>query len=254
MSKAKFFISLILTSSILIGQVGIVFAAPALQESAPLSGTVQSITLETDPNTGITAVILEIACADQTMKTVRISQATASAIGLVVPDGDGNLVINEPALGESIEIDPATVTPDQQQERHPVGNALATFFSDIVDYDTVMAAHEQGVGFGVIAQALWLTKQLNGNKDVFTALLDARKTGDYSAFTFDDGTMPKNWGQLRKSILDGKKVHKVASHQNNGNNQNKGNKQDKDQAKDKDKNKDNGNNGGGNDKNKEKKK
>ena len=69
---------------------------------------------------------------------------------------------------KSVEIDPTTVIPDQQENQHPVGNALATFFSDIegIDYDTIMAAHENGVGFGVIAQALWLTSELGGDAQV----------------------------------------------------------------------------------------
>ena len=258
MSKAKFFTSLVLAVSLLVGQVGVVFAAPAFQKSAPITGTVQSITLETDPNTGITTVIVEVTGNDQAARTVRISQATARRIGLVAPDGDGNLVINESALGKPVEIDPAAVIPDQQPDRHPIGNALATFFSDIVDYDTIMAAHNEGVGFGVIAEALWLTKQLDGDSEVFQALLNARETGDYSAFTID-GVTPKNWGQLRKAVLDGKKIDKpgnTVSNQNNGNDQNKDKDKNKDKGKDKDKgnNGNNGNNGGGNDKNKDKKK
>jgi len=33
----------------------------------------------------------------------------------------------------------------------------------------------------------------------FSAILDAKETGEYSAFILDDNsTTPKNWGQLRK--------------------------------------------------------
>jgi hypothetical protein len=224
MNKPNFIISLVLALGIMLGQVGSAFAAPALQESDLLTGTVKSITLESDPNTGITIVSVELKCTDQTKQTLRISQATAVAIGLVTLDGDGNPVINKSALGRPVEIDPGTIIPAQQDERNPVGNALATFFSDVpgMDYDTIMAAHNKGVSFGMIGQALWLTKQLKGDSEVFAKLLTARATGDYSAFNFE-GTTPQNWGQLRKAILDGKKVDKpgnTVSNQNSGNNGN----------------------------------
>lgn len=259
MKNTKFLVSLILTVSVMIGQVGGVLAAPVLQKSTTISGTVQSITLETDPNTGITTVILELTGTDQ-VQVVRISQNTAVAIGLIVLDGDGKPVINNLALGQSVEIDPATVIPDQQEDRHPVGNALSTFFADVpgLDYETIMTAHDEGSGFGVITQALWLTKQLGGSTEVFKDLLVAKQTGDYTAFIQEDGTVPKNWGQLRKAILDGKKLGKAdgntTSTQNNGNEQdkdkNKDKDKDKDKNKDKDKDKDNG--GTGNDKDKDK--
>lgn len=234
MSKMKILISLVLALSVLSGLVESVFAAPASQESDVLTGTVKSISLETDSNTGITTVVVEMRAADQTKQTFRISQETAVTIGLVALDGDGNLVINKLALGKLIEIDPVTVIPDQQVDRNPVGDALATFFSDIpgMDYKTIMAVHEDDNSFGLIAQVLWLTKQLEGNSEVFQKLLVARETDDYSEFTFD-GVTPKSWGQLRKAILDGKKVDKPgnpASNQNHENNKNK-NKDKKDKNK-----------------------
>lgn len=247
MNKTKIFIGLVLALSVLVGQVGSVLAAPAPQESD--TGTVKSITLETDPNTGITTVTVEIKGADQTKQTFRISQETAITVGLVALDGDGNLVINKSALGKQIEIDPATVLPDQQEDRHPVGDALATFFFDSLGvendklYETIMDAHNEGTGFGVIAQALWLTKELEGNSEVFTKLLIARETDDYSEFTFD-GVAPKNWGQLRKAIMDGKKIDKPDNAAANQNNKNK------DKNKNKGKDKGNSENGKGNGKGK----
>ncbi len=257
MNKTKLLISLVLAASVLFGQVGGVLAAPALQQSTSITGRVQSITLETDPNTGITTVIVEVIGADQVTQTVRISETSATAIGLVTLDGDGKPVINNLALGKSVEIDPAMIIPDQQEDRHPVANALATFFSDVpgLDYATIMAEHEEGAGFGVIAQALWLTKQLGGEANDFHELLTAKETGDYTAFMLEDGTIPQSWGELRKAILDGKKPKKadhVISDPNNGEDQQQD--KDKDKKKDKDKDKDNGNNGNGNDKDKDKKK
>lgn len=266
MSKTNFLISLVLAVSVLVGQVGGVYAAPALQDSAPISGIVQSITLETDPNTGITTVMVEVTGTGQvTPQEVRLSQTTAEKLGLVIPDGDGNPVINKSTLGQPIEITRAMVIPAQEVDRHPIGNALETFFSDIkgIDYSIIMDAHEAGVGFGVIAQALWLTRQVHGDAKTFSALLSAKQNNDYTNLPFvildENGTpvTPENWGQLRKIIANGNKISKVASNQNTVNDQNKA--KGKDKSKDKNKG-NNGNNnsttnsGGGSDKDKQKNK
>jgi hypothetical protein len=245
MNRTKFFMSLFWAFSVLIVQAGGVFAAPALQAFPSINGTVQIITLETDPNTGITIVIVVLEGKNQVLQTVRVSLETAiKPLGLVALDGDGNPVINDLALGKQVEIEQTAVIPAKEEDRHPVGNALATFFSDIadLDYDTIMTAYDEGVGFGVIAQALWLTMKLESNSEVFLAILDAKETGDYSAFILEDGTTPRNWGQLRKAILDGDKKDNpgiVISANNdtaNGNNQDSANNKDKNTDKNKDNN------------------
>ncbi|HLO17875.1 MAG TPA: hypothetical protein VK206_23800 [Anaerolineales bacterium] len=241
MNKTKFFISLVLAVSFLIAQVGGVFAASALQDSTSIIGIVESITLETDPSTGVMTVIVGVVNQDQILQTVRLSQKTAKDLRLLALDkkGNGNLVINDLALGEPIEIDPTTVIPDQEATRHPIGNALATVFSDITDYDTIMNAHADGVGFGFIAQALWLT-EMEGNPDVFQMILDAKESGDYSSIVLEDGIAFSNWGQLRKAILDGKKISSVGnvmSNKGNGNNQNNIQNNNKDKTKNQNKGK-----------------
>jgi len=250
MKKANFLLSLALAVTVLVAQVGAVFASPA-----SITGTVQSITLETDTNTAVTTVLVTVLEKGAT-QIVRIGIDSATALGLVTLGGDGNPIINESALGQPIEIDPATVIPDQQEDEHPVGNALAAFFSDILnlDYETIMTAHDNGTGFGVIAQALWLTKKLDGDADLFLAILEAKKSKDYSAFLLEDGTIPQNWGQFKKAVMDGKKGKPgiaVREKDNNGNDNNgngNGNGQDKDKEKNKDKDKDNNGNGNGNNK------
>ena len=204
MLKTKFLISLVLTITILVTQVGAVFAAPAIQGTALIAGTVQSITLETDINTGITTVLVTMLDQNGLSKTARVSLETVITPGLITPDGDGKPVINTSALGQSLEVDPTNVILDEGADQHPIGSALATFFSGIngLTYNQIMAAHDKGTGFGVIAQALWLTMKFNGDSEVFLAILDAKENNDYSAFILDDGTTPKNWGQLRKAILD----------------------------------------------------
>ena len=242
MSRIKLLLGIVLTIIISMAQVGGVFAAPASQEATPISGTVQRITLESDPTTGVVTVIVDVMDSNEVLQTVRVSQETAIELGLVLLDGDGNPVINELALSETVDIDPTTIIPDQQEPQHPVGSALATFFSDIegIDYDTIMSVHEDGVGFGVIAQVLWVTSELGGDSQLFQDLLYAKQHNDYSAFSdfTEDGTTPKSWGQLRKALLNKKSLGIVMSnHDNNGNHTNENGNN---------KNKDKNNNGNGN--------
>lgn len=205
MLKTKFLIALLLTMSMLASQAGTILAASALQGPIPITGIVQRITVETDINTGLTTVLVAMMDQNDVSETTRISEETAITLGLVTLDGDGKPIINRKALGQSIEVDPTTVISNDEANQHPVGNALASFFSDIagLDYDQIMRAHDKGVGFGVIAQALWLTMKFEGDAKVFLAILDAKETGDYSAFILDDESTPKNWGELRKAILEG---------------------------------------------------
>ena len=219
MKQAKIITTILLASLLVIMQASVAFAAPALDESAVIAGAVTSVTLETDTHTGVTTVVVEI---DRT-QTVRISEQTAYELGLLDYDEDGNPFIVEP-LPTSIEIDPATVIPDQEEPHHPVGSALATFFSDIdgLDYNTIMDAHLDGNGFGVIAQALWLTLKLEGDASVFDAILQAKEDGNYSLFFGEEETVPANWGQFRQAILSGDKKTNLGAimsqnDQNNGN-------------------------------------
>ena len=126
----------------------------------------------------------------------------------------------------------APAVPAEDEAQNPAGAALASYFADITDYETIMNAYNGEFdfgecGFGVIAQALWLTRKMGGNSDTFLAVLLAKQTGDYSAFIFEDGTaVPENWGQFRKLVLDGDKKanlgvvmsQKDGEHGNNGSN------------------------------------
>jgi len=255
MNRMKLILGIVLTIILLTGQVGAGLAAPLSQDTPPIHGTVQGITLESDSATGVVTVVVNVMDPNQSMQQVRLTQETAIALGLLLLDGDGNPVINKKALVKTIEIDPATAIPEKKENEHPIANALATFFSSVegIDYDTIMAAHENGVGFGVIAQALWLASDLGGDSQLFRDLLYAKEHNDYSAFSdfTGDGTIPKNWGQLRKALFSNKGLGLVVSnHDNNGNpgngNNSNGNGSGNGNNKDKDKNKDKSNNGNGN--------
>jgi hypothetical protein len=257
----KFSLSLLLALSLFVIQVGAVFAGSAREYETPISGIIQSITLETDTITGVTIVSVDVVDNEQVLQSVRVSLEAAIAQGLVVLNGDGKPDINNAALGKPVELDPSSIIPTRVEDQHPVGSALATFFSDIdgLDYETIMAAHRQGAGFGVIAQTLWLTTKLEGNAEIFETLIDAKQTGDFSAFILEDGSSPENWGQLKKAILANDKKKNLGiimsnSHNNgngsgngqgnngnnNGNGNSNGNNGGKDKDKDKDKDKGNG--------------
>jgi hypothetical protein len=188
-----------------------VLSAAAFQDSPTFEGTIQSITLETYSTTGITIVTVTVMDRAQFFQTVRIGEIAAKDLGLVIFDGDGKLVINDSALGRQIEINLDMILPDREEDRHPVGNALATYFSNIpgLDYDTIMLARDDGVRFRVIARALWLTTKLKGNVYIFQALLRARATGDFKDFAFEDGTVPKSWAELRKGLDNGKQLENL---------------------------------------------
>jgi hypothetical protein len=221
----RFSLSLLLALSFLLIQNGRGFAAPALQDPEPITGVVQSITLEANTITGVTWVSVDVIDNDQVLQSVRVSLETAIAQGLVVPNGDGKPNINDSVLGKLVEIEPSSIIPIHEETQHPIGSALATFFSDIpgMDYETIMAAHEEGVGFGIIAQMLWLTTRLEGNAAIFETLVEAKQSADFSAFILEDGSTPENWGQLKKAILAKDENHGLGVVISNSHNHENGN-------------------------------
>lgn len=181
-----------------------------------ISGTIDSVSIGVDDATGETIVVVTLTNDLGESQTVRLTADTAESLGLVVlVDEDGDLatpptVSVSATLPETIVIDSSDVLAEEEDKEHPVGSALADFFGSLfdVDYDLVMEYHEEGTGFGVIAQALWMTKALEGDSEIFQAILDAKKSGDYSAFTMEDGSTPTNWGQFRKAVMDDKESAK----------------------------------------------
>ena len=286
MKRMKIISTIVLATILLATQIIAVGAAPASQDAPPITGTVETITLETDAETGETTVVVTLTDELGETQTVRLSLEDATTLGLVV---DGQPV-DPTTIEDPVVIDPALVIPEEtgeeEEEQHPVGSAIADFFSDLlgVDYETVMDYHDEGVGFGVIAQALWMTNALNKTgetemtqdelSDLFAAILDAKQNNDYGEITLPDGSTPQNWGQFRKAVMhdrekskenlgaimsgradDGQGDETQTETQNNGN----GNNPDKDKGNNgnnngnnPDKNKDKGNNGNGNNKNKDK--
>src|ERR1700752_4980871 len=103
MYKTKLLASILVAIAVLFAQVGLVAAAPATQDTTPITGTIQSITTETDAN-GVTTVLVTLVDAQGATQTVRLSEETAA--GFIV--------------GQTVNIDPTTVIPDTTEEQEPV--------------------------------------------------------------------------------------------------------------------------------------
>jgi hypothetical protein len=101
-------------------------------------------------------------------------------------------------------------TEEEPTTEHPVASALANFFEVKLglDYGTIMGYHEDGMGFGVIAQACWMSYGLEGDAELLDDILEAKKSGDFSSITLPDGETAKNWGQFRKAALGNEKAKK----------------------------------------------
>jgi hypothetical protein len=248
MCITKYLAGFLLVLAVLFTQVGNVAAAPQIQDSTPITGTIQSITTETDP-TGVTTVLVTVLDDQGTSQTVRLSVETAVALGLVTVDlTSQEPVVDGTKVGQTVEIDPTTVIPEEEEAVHPIAALLASFFGE--DPGIVNGYHEDGFGFGVIAQAMWIAQGLDGDASTAGLILEAKHTGDYSAFVLPDGSTPTNWGQFKKAALgkdkknlgiivsghaEGVNAEEGAAPQDHG----KGNGKDKHKGngKDKDKNK-----------------
>lgn len=212
----KILTSIILMLALVAMTAGTAFA----QEATEIAGTVQTVEFETNAETGETVVVVTLLDAMGETQTVKLSLETAASLGLITTDPvSGESTVAEGAIGSEVVIDPAVVIPDEEvveeeeETQHPVGSALSEFFSTLfgVDYDTIMEQHENGVGFGVIAQALHLTSQVEGDTATFVALIEAKQSGDYSAITLADGSTPDNWGDVVKSLKKGSNLGSVMS-------------------------------------------
>ena len=85
------------------------------------------------------------------------------ATGEPVLDPDtGEPVVDDSQFGQPVEIDPIVVIPDEtpaeEEPVHPIAALLASFFGE--DGSVVEGFHDDGFGFGVIAQAMWMSQQV----------------------------------------------------------------------------------------------
>jgi len=206
MLKTKLIATMLLTAAVLFAQVGNVAAAPVTQVTTPITGTIQSIIPETD-SSGVTTILVTLLDDQGATQTVRLSVDTAVGLGLVSLDPITGELLVVAVAGDPVEIDPATVIPDvssgDEEAVHPIAALLSAFFGE--DGSVIDSYHEDGFGFGVIAQALWMSQNLNGDASLASEILEAKESGDFSAF-FPEGTenIPTNWGQFKKAVLEKK--------------------------------------------------
>lgn len=256
MFKTKLLASVLLVLAVLFAQVGTVLAAPPAQDATPVLGTITDIQTETDTE-GVTTVVVTVLDDAGTSHTVRLTVETAATLGLLTLDATTGEPILDPTTGEPVvdqtkigqlgEFDPTLVIVEEETEDvHPIAAILASFFG--MDAGEVNDLHEDGYGFGVIAQALWMAENLDGEAATADMILQAKSENDYSDFVLPDGSTPTNWGQFKKAVLEkknnlgvivsgqaGDSVDDVVTQQENGNGNGKG--------KDKNKEKDNKGNG-----------
>jgi len=202
MSKTKFITGVLLVLAVLFAQVGTVFAAPATQDTT-ISGTVTSIVPETDAG-GITTVVVTLVDSLGQTQTVHLTLDAAKTLGLVTVDETTQAVtaIDPATLTAPVSIAPADIAPEVEVEVHPIASILASFFG--MDPVAVNDLHEEGFGFGVIAQALWMQKNLDDETVTPEMILEAKANKDFSTIILPDGSHPTNWGQFRKALLDKK--------------------------------------------------
>jgi hypothetical protein len=229
MSRAKVFASTLMVLILITLSGASVLAAPPNGQNPSdeelISGEVQDIVIDIDEETGTSTVLVTLIDEFGEIQTVRLSLETAAGLGLVEVDEYGNPVLddnghpipNDAMIGQPVEIDPNDVIGDDEGDEttpHPVASALAEFFANSLglDYDAIMNYHEDGMGFGVIAQACWMSYAMEGDATLLGDILEAKKSGDFSSIpiTLPDGTttIAKNWGQFRKAVLNSDKAQK----------------------------------------------
>ena len=204
MLKTKLLASLLLAGMVVFAQVGLAAAAPTAQDATLITGTIQSITTETDTN-GVTTVLVTLLDDLGATQTIRLSVDAAASLGLVTLDPvTSEPIVNEMQIGQPVQIDPVAVIPDETADEpvHPIAALLAAFFGE--DANIVNDYHLDGFGFGVIAQAMWMSNNLNEDASLAGLILDAKKSGDYSDFILPDGSTPTNWGQFKKALSEKK--------------------------------------------------
>ena len=207
MFKTKSLAGILLVMAVLFAQVGIVAAAPQTQEgtTTTITGTITKIETQIDEN-GETIVLVTL----EGYQTISLS-AQEAADNLLYDMTTQALTAQ---VGESVElvVDPNDVIVDEEPEAdvHPIAAILASFFGE--DPGVINAYHEDGFGFGVIAQAMWVSDSINGDASAAGLILEAKESGDYSniilsdgtVFALPDGTVPTNWGQFKKALSDKK--------------------------------------------------
>src|SRR5215216_5065421 len=217
MFKLRSLAGVLLVVTVLFAQAGTVFAAPVAQEATTttITGSITHIETQLDSNSE-TVVVVTL----EGYQPITLTAQEASDNGLYDLNTQELLVQD----GDTVEltVDPAVVIPDEEvpeEAVNPVAAILASFFG--VDPSVINQYHEDGFGFGVIAQALWIAQGLEEDNADITAglILHAKRDKDFSAFVLPDGSTPTNWGQFKNAALGKDKKNLgiiVSGHAENG--------------------------------------
>lgn len=231
MLKTKIFAGVVLITAVLFAQVGSVFAAPAMQDGS-ITGTVTGLECGTGSE-GNTTILVTLEDAEGMSQTVNIDLATADSLGLVtfgedeLPDCSAEAfaaILDEaPEEGLEVTIAPEDVIPVEEESNHPISVLLAAFFGE--DASVIDGFHDDGFGFGVIAQSLWISRNLSGDASLTEDILQAKQEKDFETF-FEDhpeyltegNAVPTNWGQFKKALSEKKNNlgSVVSGHAENG--------------------------------------
>jgi hypothetical protein len=106
--------------------------------------------------------------------------------------------------------DPDDATEEDDDDPTVVAQVLAKFFAKRnlgLSYEEIMNYYESGMGFGVIANACWMSSLLGGDVTV-GEILAARKSHDFGKIKLPDGETANNWGQFKKAVMSSDKAKK----------------------------------------------
>ena len=205
MFKTKSLLGLMLMLVMVVMPVMSVGAASPAQITT-IDGTIKSCETATDNFTGDTIVVCVVNLTGGETKTVRLSVDDAVDAGLAVLNEDGTVTII--AVEEQVvSIDSSLLMADPcempEGANNPVSKAMTSYFCDGLgtSYDDLQTLHEDGFGFGEIAQACFMALKLEGTGSLCAEILYAKKSGDYSSLTLPDDITVSNWGQLRKAVV-----------------------------------------------------
>lgn len=209
MLKTKVISTLLIALAVLFAQVGTAAAAPLAQDEAPITGEILSITVETDEE-GLSTVVVEVLDEFGETQTLRLSVETALALGLITLDPDTNEpVADDSQIGETVEVDPTTVLTEEEESNHIISTLLGMFFDE--DASVIDGYHEDGFGFGVIAQAMWMSQNFSDDASLAGDILVAKQDKDFAAFfeahpeyLTEGEEVPTNWGQFKKAFSNKK--------------------------------------------------
>jgi hypothetical protein len=203
MAAIKTLIGITLGIALAVGQVSYAGAAPQYD---PLIGTIDEVTEGTDAN-GDPVIIVKYTDEDGLHHTISMSPEQADTLGLITWDPITEEVISIDVVAG----DPINLTGAQLEELNPCGDAehpvvgalCGVFFAYLgASAETIAGWHADGFGFGVITQALFMARQLEGDMTMAGLILEAKKSGDYSGFG-DEYAEITNWGQFKKAVMAG---------------------------------------------------